>query len=29
MHDVRVVGVRHELNLAGTGEQSQVSPVTP
>src|SRR6185503_8346208 len=28
MDDVRVVGVRHELNLAGTGEQSQVSPVT-
>src|SRR5262245_9318682 len=28
MRDVRVVGVRQELNRAGTGEQSQVSPVT-
>ena len=28
MHDVRVVGVRDELNPARTGEQSQVSPVT-
>jgi hypothetical protein len=27
MHNVRVVGVRQEFNLAGTGEQSQVSPV--
>jgi len=26
-HDVRVIGVRHELNLATTTEQSQVSPV--
>ena len=28
MHDVRVVGVRQELNLAGTAEQSQVGAVT-
>src|SRR5215212_11987995 len=28
MHDIRVVCVRHELKLAGTAEQSQVSPVT-
>src|SRR5215212_7980065 len=28
MHDVRVVGVRQELNLAGITEQSQVSSVT-
>ena len=27
-HDVRVVGVRHEINLAGTAERSQVSPIT-
>ena len=26
--DVRVVGVRHELNLPGAGEQSEVSPAT-
>src|SRR5215510_10456443 len=28
VHDKRVVGVRHEINLAGTGEQSQMCPIT-